>query len=106
MALEITDSNFEEVVLKADKPVLIDFWAEWCGPCRAMNPVLEDLAQELSGKLVVAKINTDENRTVAAQFAIRAIPTLLLFKGGELIATKVGGATKSQLLTLIEPHLS
>lgn len=101
----VTDASFQNDVTNSELPVLLDFWAEWCGPCRAMNPVLEDLATELAGKAVIAKINTDENRETAAKFTIRAIPTLLLFKNGELVTTKVGGATKSQLITLIEPHL-
>jgi thioredoxin 1 len=82
MALEITDANFDEVVLKSDKPVLVDFWAEWCGPCRMVGPVVEELAKEYDGKAVIGKLNVDFNPGVATKFGIRNIPTLLFFKGG------------------------
>lgn len=102
----ITDSSFEADVLQSPTPVLLDFWAEWCGPCRAVAPILDEVAEQFQGKLIVAKMNTDENRETPAKFAIRGIPTLMLFKNGELISTKVGAPTKSQLLSLLEPHLT
>ena len=97
MALELTDANFEEQVLKSDKPVLVDFWAEWCGPCRMVGPIVEELAGEYEGKAVVGKVNVDENQGVAAQFGIRNIPTLLVFKNGEIVDKQVGVAPKNVL---------
>lgn len=102
----VTESSFDADVIHAATPVLVDFWAEWCAPCRMMSPILDEIAQESQGKLTVAKINTDENRGTAAKYGIRGIPTLLLFKGGELVATKVGATTKSQLMSFLEPHLA
>ena len=102
---QITDDSFTNDVIKSDKPILIDFWAEWCGPCRMMSAILEEVASDYEGKLVVGKINTDENRQTPTQFGIRGIPTMMLFKNGELVATKVGATTKSQLISFIEPHL-
>ncbi len=101
----ITDDSFETDVLKSPTPVLVDYWAEWCGPCRMVAPILEEVAGELQGKLVIAKLNVDENREIPAKFGIRGIPTLMLFKNGELAATKVGALSKSQLLAFLEPHL-
>ena len=85
MALEITDANFDEIVLKSDKPVLIDLWAEWCGPCRQVGPVVEELAKEYEGKALVGKLNVDHNPNVSMKFGVRSIPTLLFFKGGQMV---------------------
>jgi thioredoxin 1 len=106
MALEITDANFEEVVLKSDKPVLVDFWAEWCGPCKMIAPVLDEAATTYSGKLQITKMNVDENRDIPAKFGIRGIPTLMLFKDGQLAATKVGSLSKAQLTEFIDQQLA
>ena len=97
MALEITDANFEEVVLKSDKPVLVDFWAEWSGPCRMVGPVVEELAKEYDGKAVICKINVDHNPNVGMKYGIRNIPTLLFFKNGQMVDRQVGAAQKSVL---------
>jgi thioredoxin 1 len=95
--LTVTDSNFEQEVLKSDKPVLVDFWASWCGPCKAIAPVLEELAEELSGQVAIAKVNIDENQDMAVRYRVRSIPTLLLFKGGQVVDTQVGSLPKAQL---------
>ena len=92
MALELTDSNFEEIVLKSDKPVLVDFWAEWCGPCRMVGPIIEELSDENEGKAIIAKL--DVNQIFAAKYGVRNIPTVLLFKDGEMISRQVGVAPK------------
>lgn len=97
MALEFTDSNFEEQVLKSDKPVLVDFWAEWCGPCRMVGPVVEELSNDYSGKAVVGKVNVDQNPGVAAKYGIRSIPTILFFKNGEVVDKSVGAVPKAAL---------
>ncbi|MEY4111320.1 MAG: thioredoxin [Bacteroidota bacterium] len=97
MAIEITDGNFEEVVLKSDKPVLVDFWAEWCGPCRMVGPVVEELSKDFDGKAVVGKVNVDNNPNISAKFMIRNIPTLLVFKNGEIVDKHVGVAPKAVL---------
>ncbi len=101
----ISDSSFEADVLKSGLPVLVDYWAEWCGPCKMIAPVLEEIAKEYAGKLVVAKMNVDENSAVPAQFGIRSIPTLMLFKGGNVEATKVGALSKSQLAAFIDANI-
>ena len=102
MIKTLTDVNFEEEVLKSDKPVLVDYWAEWCGPCKAMEPALEELAADLDGQVQIAKLNIDDNRAVPARFNVRGVPTFMLFKDGKLVASKVGAQTKSQLTAFIQ----
>lgn len=101
----ITDHSFDQDVLKSEKPVLIDYWAEWCGPCKMIAPVLEEIAKEYSGRLTVAKLNIDENPVTPPRYGIRGIPTLMLFKNGSVEATKVGAVSKSQLSAFIESHI-
>jgi thioredoxin 1 len=105
MALEITDANFEELVLKSDKPVLVDFWAEWCGPCRMVGPVVEELAKEYDGKAVVGKVNVDNNADISTKDGIRNIPTLLVFKNGEVVEKQVGVAAKNVLAGKLDAHM-
>ncbi|KAB1065248.1 thioredoxin [Salibacter halophilus] len=105
MALEITDGNFEETVLKSDKPVLVDFWAEWCGPCRMVGPIVEEMAGEYEGKAVIGKVNVDENPGVAGKFGIRSIPTLLVIKNGEVVDKQVGAASKEALASKLDAQL-
>lgn len=100
----ITDSSFEKEVLKSDLPVLVDFWAEWCGPCKMIAPILEEVAKEKKGKLVVAKINIDENPETPVKYGVLGIPTLVLFKNGKVAATKVGALTKSQLIAFLDEN--
>ena len=101
----VTDDTFEPEVLKSDTPVLVDYWAEWCGPCKAIAPILDEVSKDYNGKLRVAKMNVDENRDVPTKFGIRGIPTLMLFKNGQLAATKVGALSKAQLTAFIDSHL-
>ena len=101
----ISDASFDEDVMKSATPVLVDYWAEWCGPCKMIAPILDEVATGYKGKLQIAKMNVDENRDIPAKFGIRGIPTLMIFKGGELVATKVGAMTKSQLTDFIEQQL-
>ena len=103
--VHVTDSSFAEDVLQSATPVLLDFWAEWCGPCKMIAPILDDVAKEFAGKLKVAKINIDENQQTPAQFGVRGIPTLMLFKAGAVEATKVGALSKSQLVAFLDSHL-
>ena len=106
MALEITDANFEELVLKSDKPVLVDFWAEWCGPCRMVGPLVEELAKEYEGKAVVGKVNVDHNPGISMKFGIRNIPALLFFKNGEIVDKQIGAVPKSVLSEKLSKQLA
>ena len=102
MALEITDSNFEETVLKSDKPVMVDFWAAWCGPCRMVGPIIDELSGEYEGKAIIGKVDIDSNQQYAAQFGVRNIPTVLVFKDGELVDRKVGVSSKNDYAQAID----
>ena len=102
MALEITDSNFEETVLKSDKPVMVDFWAAWCGPCRMVGPIIDELSEEYDGKAIIGKIDIYSNQQYAAQFGVRNIPTVLVFKDGELVDRKVGVSSKNDYAEAID----
>ena len=103
--VHVSDASFEEDVLKSTTPVLVDFWAEWCGPCKMIAPILEDIAKEYGDKLKIAKLNIDENSATPPQFGIRGIPTLILFKNGQAEATKVGALSKSQLSAFLDSSL-
>jgi thioredoxin 1 len=105
MALEITDANFEELVMNSDKPVVVDFWAEWCGPCRMIGPVIEEMATEYDGKAVIGKVNVDENPGVSAKFGVRNIPTILFVKNGEIADKSVGAVPKAQLTSKLDAIL-
>ncbi|MBS0300640.1 MAG: thioredoxin TrxA [Proteobacteria bacterium] len=102
----VSDSSFDADVLKSDQPVLVDFWAEWCGPCKSIAPALDELAGTYNGKLTIAKVNVDDNQAIPAKFGIRGIPTLMVFKKGELAATKVGAMSKAQLTQSIDQQLA
>lgn len=103
--LHVTDSSFEDEVLKSDQAVILDFWAEWCGPCKMIGPILEELAEQYKGKLTIAKINIDDNQSTPQTYGVRGIPTLILFKDGDVVATKVGAASKSQLEAFIDTNI-
>lgn len=101
----ISDASFDADVTHASTPVLVDYWAEWCGPCKMIAPILEEVSKDYAGKLQIAKMNVDENRDIPAKFGIRGIPTLMLFKNGAVVATKVGALSKSQLTAFLDSHL-
>lgn len=104
-AIEITDANFEQII-NSDQPVLVDFWAEWCGPCRMIGPVVEELAGEYEGKAVIGKVNVDENPNISAKFGIRSIPTLLVFKNGEIVDKQVGAVPKGVLSQKLDAQMA
>ncbi|AOX99804.1 MULTISPECIES: thioredoxin TrxA [Jeongeupia] len=103
--VQVTDASFDADVLQAQTPVLVDYWAEWCGPCKMIAPILDEVAGEYAGKLKIAKLNIDENQATPPKFGIRGIPTLMLFVGGEVKATKVGALSKSQLTAFLDSNL-
>ncbi len=103
--IEINDSNFDDIVVASDKPVLIDFWAEWCGPCKMIGPVVEELAGEYEGKVVVGKVDVDNNPEISAKYGIRSIPTLLVFKGGEIVDKQVGAVPKGVLAQKLDAQI-
>ncbi len=105
MALELTDSNFEELVIKSDKPVIVDFWAEWCGPCRMVGPIVQEIGEDFDGKATVGKLDVDSNPDVTMKYGIRNIPTILFFKNGEIADKQVGAVAKSVLVEKLEALL-
>ena len=100
--IHVSSTDFEEQVLNSDQPVMVDYWAEWCGPCKMIAPILDEIADEYNGKLKVAKLNVDENQELAQKYSVRGIPTLMIFKSGDVAATKVGAVSKSQLSAFID----
>ena len=105
MAVTITDANFEEIVMQADKPVVIDFWAEWCGPCRMITPIIEEMANEYEGRAIIGKVNVDDNNGVATKFAVRNIPTVIFIKDGKVVDKQVGAAPKSTFTAKLDAIL-
>ncbi len=105
MALEITDENFQDLVMKSDKPVMIDFWAEWCGPCRMVGPVVEEISKEYDGKAVIGKVDVDKNPQLSVQFGVRNIPTIIFVKNGEVVDKSVGAVPKTQLTSKLDAIL-
>ena len=105
MALELTDANFEELAVNSDKPVMVDFWAEWCGPCKQLAPTVEEVADAMVGSVKVCKMDVDSNQDLAVQFGVRSIPTLLIFKNGEVTSTQIGAISKQQLEDFIAAEL-
>ncbi|MWN90414.1 thioredoxin TrxA [Gilliamella sp. Pra-s65] len=103
--VQLSEVTFDKTISESTKPVLVDFWAPWCGPCKMVAPILEEIAQEYDDKIIVAKLNVEENANVAPKFGIRGIPTLLIFKNGEVVATQVGALSKAQLKNFIDPQL-
>ena len=102
----VSDNSFDQDVLKSDVPVLVDYWAEWCGPCKMIAPILDEVSRDYDGRVQVAKLNVDDNQEVAAKYGIRGIPTLMLFKDGQLAATKVGAMSKSQMTAFIDQQIA
>ncbi len=105
MAIELIDANFEEIVLKSDKPVIVDFWAVWCGPCRMIGQIIQEIGQEYEGKVVVGKVDVDNNPEITTKFGIRNIPTVLFFKNGEIVDKQVGSVPKQVIINKLEAHL-
>ncbi|WP_341707716.1 thioredoxin TrxA [Halopseudomonas sp.] len=105
LIVHVTDGSFEDEVLKSDTPVLVDYWAEWCGPCKMIAPVLDEIAKDYSGKLKICKLNIDDNAETAPKYGVRGIPTLMLFKDGNVEATKVGALSKSQLAAFLDSNI-
>ena len=103
--VHVTDDTFEDVIIKAEGTVLVDYWADWCGPCKMISPILEEIAEEYAGKITIAKLNIDENPGTAPKYGIRGIPTLMIFKAGNVEATKVGAVSKSQLTAFIDSNI-
>ena len=105
MALEFTEANFEELALQSDKPVLVDFWAEWCGPCRMVGPIVEEISNEYDGKAIIGKVNVDENPGISSKYGIRNIPTILFLKNGEVVDKSVGAVPKNILTDKLDSHI-
>lgn len=103
--VSLSEATFDNTINESTKPVLVDFWAEWCGPCKMVAPILEEIAQEYGDKIIIAKLNVEQNPNIAPKFGIRGIPTLLIFKNGQLVATQVGALSKAQLKAFIDPQL-
>ncbi len=105
MALEFTEANFDELALQSDKPVLVDFWAEWCGPCRMVGPIVEEISNEYDGKAIIGKVNVDENPGISSKYGIRNIPTILFLKNGEVVDKSVGAVPKNILTDKLDSHI-